>query len=132
MEEISFLRLIVHLKSKSTSLIVFQKSISKPILLSEIAHSSWQRTFRGRCNFLIFEVKRQGSSVFAGRFFKKITVLVINCSGNIHTSEIIFHFNCDIMVVDRLGKSFQYWKLQGKNEFQIQKLFIQEAVIAVP
>ena len=77
-------------------------------------------------------VKEQGSSDFAEEFLKNNTVLVINCSGNIHTSEIIFHFNYDIMVVDRLGKSFQYWKLQGKNEFQIQKLFIQEAVIAVP
>ena len=76
-------------------------------------------------------VKEQGSSDFAEEFLKNNTVLVINCSGNIHTSEIIFHFNCDIMVVDRLGKSFQFWKLQGKNEFQVQKLFIQEAVIAV-
>ena len=75
--------------------------------------------------------KRQSSSDFAEEFLKNNTVLVINCSGNIHTSEIIFHFNCDIMVVDRLGKSFQFWKLQGKNEFQVQKLFIQEAVIAV-
>ena len=66
-------------------------------------------------------------SVFAGRFFKKITVLVINCSGNIHMNEIIFHFNCAIMVVDRLGKSFQFWKLQGENVFQI----FQVAVIAV-
>ena len=76
-------------------------------------------------------VKEQGSSDFAEEFLKNNTVLVINCSGNIHTSEIIFHFNCAIMVVDRLGKSFEFWKLQGKNEFQIQKLFIQVAVIAV-
>ena len=71
-------------------------------------------------------VKEQGSSDFAEEFLKNNTVLVINCSGNIHTSEIIFHFNCDIMVVDRLGKSFQFWKLQGENVFQI----FQEAVIA--
>ena len=71
--------------------------------------------------------KRQSSSDFEEGIFKKITVLVINCSGNIHTSEIIFHFNCAIMVVDRLGKSFQFWKLQGENVFQI----FQVAVIAV-
>ena len=71
--------------------------------------------------------KRQSSSDFEEVIFKKITVLVINCSGNIHTSEIIFHFNCAIMVVDRLGKSFQFWKLQGENVFQI----FQVAVIAV-
>ena len=73
-------------------------------------------------------VKEQGSSDFAEEFLKNNTVLVINCSGNIHTSEIIFHFNCAIMVVDRLGKSFQSWKLQGENVFQI----FQVAVIAVP
>ena len=71
-------------------------------------------------------VKEQGSSDFAEEFLKNNTVLVINCSGNIHTSEIIFHFNCDIMVSDRAGKSFQFWKLQGENVFQI----FQEAVIA--
>ena len=75
---------------------------------------------------LIIEAKRQSSSDFEEEIFKKITVLVINCSGNIHTSEIIFHFNCAIMVVDRLGKSFQFWKLQGENVFQI----FQVAVIA--
>ena len=63
-------------------------------------------------------VKEQGSSDFAEEFLKNNTVLVINCSGNIHTSEIIFHFNCDIMVVDRLGKSFQFWRLQGKRNFK--------------
>ncbi len=72
-------------------------------------------------------VKEQGSSDFAEEFLKNNTVLVINCSGNIHTGEIIFHFNCAIMVVDRLGKSFQFWKLQGENVFQI----FQVAVIAV-
>ena len=72
-------------------------------------------------------VKEQGSSDFAEEFLKNNTVLVINCSGNIHTSEIIFHFNCAIMLVDRLGKSFQFWKLQGENVFQI----FQVAVIAV-
>ena len=71
-------------------------------------------------------VKEQGSSDFAEEFLKNNTVLVINCSGNIHTSGIIFHFNCAIMVVDRLGKSFQFWKLQGENVFQI----FQVAVIA--
>ena len=71
-------------------------------------------------------VKEQGSSDFAEEFLKNNTVLVINCSGNIHTSEIVFHFNCAIMVVDRLGKSFQFWKLQGENVFQI----FQVAVIA--
>ena len=63
--------------------------------------------------------KRQGNGDFEERIFKNNTVLVINCSGNIHTGEIVFHFNCDIMVVDRAGKSFLFWKLQGKNEFQI-------------
>ena len=72
------------------------------------------------------EVKRQGNGDFAEEFLKNNTVLLINSSGNIHTSEIIFHFNCDIMVVDRLGKSFQFWKLQGENVFQI----FQVAVIA--
>ena len=42
-------------------------------------------------------VKEQGSSDFAEEFLKNNTVLVINRSGNIHTSEIIFHFNCDII-----------------------------------
>ena len=46
-------RLIAHLKSKSTSPIVFQIHFQKPITLSEIARSSWQRTLRGRCNYLI-------------------------------------------------------------------------------
>ena len=73
-------------------------------------------------------VKEQGSSDFAEEFLKNNTVLVINCFGNIHTSEIIFHFNCDIMVSDRAGKYFFYWKLQGENVFQI----FQVAVIAVP
>ena len=66
--------------------------------------------------------KRQSSSDFAEEFLKNNNVLVINCSGNIHTDEIIFHFNCDIMVSDRFGKSFQFWKLQGKNEYQNEKL----------
>ena len=73
------------------------------------------------------EAKRHSSSDFAEEFFKNFTVFVINCSGNIHMNEIIFHFNCAIMVVDRLGKSFQFWKLQGENVFQI----FQVAVIAV-
>ena len=76
----------------------------------------------------IVEAKRQAGDDFAEDFLKNNTVLVIKCSGNIHTSEIIFHFNCAIMVVDRLGKSFQFWKLQGENVFQI----FQVAVIAVP
>ena len=51
-------------------------------------------------------VKEQGSSDFAEEFLKNNTVLVINCFGNIHTSETIFHFACAIMVTDRLSKSF--------------------------
>ena len=43
MMKISFPRLIAHLKSKSTSPIVFQKSFSKPITLSVFAQSSWLR-----------------------------------------------------------------------------------------
>ena len=81
----------------------------------------------GVATMLIIKAKRQGNLDFAERIFKNITVIVIKCSGNIHTSEIIFHFNCAIMVVDRLGKSFQFWKLQGENVFQI----FQVAVIAV-
>ena len=77
-------------------------------------------------------VKEQGSSDFAEEFLKNNTVLVINCSGNIHTSEIIFHFNCDMMVSDRAGKYFLFWKLQGEIEFQIPKIIFQVAVIAVP
>ena len=77
------------------------------------------------------EVKRQSKGDFAEEFLKNNTVLVINCSGNIHTGEIIFQFNCVIMVSYRTGKSFQYWKLQEKNEFQIQKIIFQVAVIAV-
>ena len=73
-------------------------------------------------------VKEQGSSDFAERIFKNNTVFVIKCFGNIHTDEIIFHFNCDIMVSVRAGKLFLFWKLQGKNVFQI----FQVAVIAVP
>ena len=60
-------------------------------------------------------VKEQGSSDFGEQIFKNNAVLVINCSGNIHISEIIFHFNCDMMVSDRAGKSFLFWKLQGKT-----------------
>ena len=69
---------------------------------------------------LNIEAKRQGKGDFAEEFLKNNTVLVIKCSGNIHTGEIIFHFNCDIMVSVRAGKLFLFWKLQGKNEFQIQ------------
>ena len=69
---------------------------------------------------LNIEAKRQGKGDFAEEFLKNNTVLVIKCSGNIHTGEIIFHFNCDIMVSVRPGKLFLFWKLQGKNEFQIQ------------
>ena len=76
-------------------------------------------------------VKEQGSSDFAEEFLKNNTVLVINCSGNIHTSEIIFHFNCDMMVSDRAGKYFLFWKLQGEIEFQIPQIIFQVAVIAV-
>ena len=78
------------------------------------------------------EVKRQSKGDFAAGFLKNNNVLVINCSGNIHTSEIIFHFNCDMMVSDRAGKYFLFWKLQGEIEFQIPKIIFQEAVIAVP
>ena len=53
---------------------------------------------------LIIEAKRQGNLDLAEKKKKNNTVLVINCSGNIHTDEIIFHFNCDIMVSDRAGK----------------------------
>ena len=60
-------------------------------------------------------VKGQGSSDFAEEFLKNNTVLVIKCSGNIHTDEIIFHFNCVIMVSGRAGKSFLFWNLQGKT-----------------
>ena len=76
-------------------------------------------------------VKEQGSSDFAEEFLKNNTVLVIKCSGNIHTSEIIFHFNCDMMVSDRAGKYFLFWKLQGEIEFQIPQIIFQVAVIAV-
>ena len=71
----------------------------------------------------IVEPKRHSSSDFAEEFFKNNTVFVIKCFGNIHTDEIIFHFNCDIMVSVRAGKSFLFWKLQEKNEFQIEKYF---------
>ena len=77
------------------------------------------------------EAKRHSSSDFADAFFKNIAVLVIKCSGNIHTSEIIFHFNCDMMVSDRAGKYFLFWKLQGEIVFQIPKIIFQVAVIAV-
>ena len=89
------------------------KSFSKLILLSEIAQRSWRWTLRGRC----YHLNRRGKE--AEQIFKNNTVLVINCSGIIHTSEIIFHFNCDMIVSDRAGKSFLFWKLQGKNEIQI-------------
>ena len=72
------------------------------------------------------EVKRQGNGDFGEQIFKNNIVFVINCSGNIHTSEIIFHFNCVIMVSGRAGKSFLFWKLQEENVFQI----FQVAVIA--
>ena len=74
------------------------------------------------------EVKRQSKGDFAAGFLKNNTVLVINCSGNIHMNEIIFHFNCAIMVVDRLGKSFQFWKLQGEIEFQIFQVTVIAAL----
>ena len=67
----------------------------------------------------IVKATRQGNGDFEERIFKNNTVLVIECSGNIHTSEIIFHFNCDMMVSDRAGKYFLFWKLQGEIEFQI-------------
>ena len=51
-------------------------------------------------------VKEQGSSDFAEEFLKNNTVIVINCSGNIHTSETIFHFNCAIMISDGLVKTY--------------------------
>ena len=58
-------------------------------------------------------VKEQGSSDFAEEFLKNNTeflknntILVINCSGNIHTSETIFHFNCAIMISDGLVKTY--------------------------
>ena len=36
------------------------KSFSKPISMSEFAQSSWQRTFRGRCNHLNYQGKEAG------------------------------------------------------------------------
>ena len=80
----------------------------------------------------IVEAKRQSNGEIVERIFKNNTVLLINCFGNIHTSEIIFHFNCDMMVSDRAGKYFLFWKLQGEIEFQIPKIIFQVAVIAVP
>ena len=73
-------------------------------------------------------VKEQGNGDFEEEIFKKITVLVINCSGNIHTSEIIFHFNRDMMVSDRAGKYFLFWKLQGEIEFQIFQVTVIAAL----
>ena len=64
-------------------------------------------------------VKEQGSSDFAERIFKNNTVFVIKCFGNIHTDEIIFHFNCDIMVSVRAGKLFHLsgWELKSEGKW---------------
>ena len=48
------------------------KSISKPNFLSEIAHSSWQRTLRGRCNYLNLWGQRGRAVAILQRSFWKI------------------------------------------------------------
>ena len=107
MMKISFPRLIARLKSKSTSLIVFENQFQNQF--------SWVNLLgAGVRERSETEVKRQSKGDFAAGFLKNNTVLVINCFGNIHTSKIIFHFNCVIMVSGRAGKSFLFWKLQGK------------------
>ena len=72
MEEIDYMRLIAHVKFKSTSPIVFQKPISKPNFLSEIAQSRWQKTVRGRCNYLNRRGKDTGQWRFCRSKFKII------------------------------------------------------------
>ena len=107
MMKISFPRLIARLKSKSTSPIVFENQFQNQF--------SWVNLLgAGVRERSETEVKRQSKGDFAAGFLKNNTVLVINCFGNIHTSKIIFHFNCVIMVSGRAGKSFLFWKLQGK------------------
>ena len=59
MEEIDYMRLIAHVKFKSTSPIVFQKPISKPNFLSEIAQSSCTGSSEGVAIISIVEAKRQ-------------------------------------------------------------------------
>ena len=66
MMKICFLRLIAHVKSKSTSPIVFQKSFSKSISLSEFAQKSRQRMLRGRCNYL----NRRGNEAGQWRLYR--------------------------------------------------------------
>ena len=82
----------------------------------------------GVATISIVEAKRQSNGDFGEQIFKNIIVLVINCSGNIHTSEIIFHFNRDMMVSDRAGKYFLFWKLQGEIEFQIFQVTVIAAL----
>lgn len=98
MEEISFLRLIAHLKFKSTSPIVFQNQFQNRFPCVNLLRDVGRGRSEGVLTSLIIETKRHSNGNFAERFFKNNTVLVINCSGNIHAGEIIFHFNCAIMV----------------------------------
>ena len=72
MEEIDYMRLIAHVKFKSTSPIVFQKSFSKSISLSEFAQRSRQRMLRGRCNYLNRRGKDTGQQRFCRVKFKII------------------------------------------------------------
>ena len=115
MMKISFPRLIAHLKSKSTSPIVFQNHFQNPLPWVKLLRAVGRGRSEDVATISIVEAKRQNNGDFGEQIFKNNIVLVINCSGNIHTSEIIFHFNRDMMVSDRAGKYFLFWKLQGKT-----------------
>ena len=109
----------------------------------------------------IVEAKRQAGDDFAEDFLKNNTVLVIKCSGNIHTSEIIFHLskgdfaagflkNNTVLVINCFGnihtseiifhfncdimvsdRAGKYF-LNWKLQGEIEFQIFQVAVIAVP
>ena len=85
-------------------------SFSKPILLSEIAHSSWQRTLRGRCNYLnlwgqrdrsemILQSKIQNNSSFRSRK----TMLTGGCRSENHSQS------CHSRAINRSLKLIFIW-----------------------
>ena len=94
------------------------KSFSKPISLSEIARSSWQRRSEGVVTISFFEGKEVDSSDFAERIFKNITVLVTNCSGNIHTDEIFFTSTVILWYQIGLENIFLFGNCKGKSNYK--------------
>ena len=99
-----------HLKSKSTSPIVFQIHFQNSISLSEIAQTGWHRTLRGRCNYLniwgqrdrsemILQSKIQNNSSFRSRK----TILTGGCRSENHSPT------CHSPVINRSLKLILIW-----------------------